>query len=96
MRSFGQADGLIGMSIDPKVQEEAIDFILGQQDSQDGSFPPVCKPIHKEMQGCSGGKCSLAAYVTLALLEAGVSPKVKIQPFNCHSLRKLLFRRPVT
>jgi CD109 antigen len=64
------------MSIDPKVQEDAIDYILDQQ-NKDGSFPPVCKPIHKEMQGCSGGNCSLTAYVTLALLEAGVLPKTE-------------------
>ncbi|XP_062505482.1 murinoglobulin-1-like isoform X2 [Corticium candelabrum] len=76
LRSFGQADGLIGMSIDNKVQEEAIDFIVSKQ-NDDGSFPPVCGPIHKEMQGCSGGGCSLTAYVTLALLEAGLPPKDK-------------------
>ena len=74
LRSFGQADGLIGMSIDNKVQEEAIDFIISKQ-NDDGSFPPVCGPIHKEMQGCSGGGCSLTVYVTLALLEAGLQPK---------------------
>ena len=76
VRSFAQADGLIKMSIDPKVQDKAMDFILARQ-NPDGSFPPVCKPLHKEMQGCSGGDCSLTAYVTLALLEAGVSPKVR-------------------
>ncbi|XP_062505913.1 alpha-2-macroglobulin-like protein 1 isoform X2 [Corticium candelabrum] len=76
LRSFGQADGLIGMSIDNRVQEEAIDFIISKQ-KDDGSFPPVCGPLHKEMQGCSGGGCSLTAYVTLALLEAGLPPKDK-------------------
>ena len=81
VRSFGQADGLIGMSIDSNVQQEAIDFILARQ-SMDGSFPPVCKLLDKEMQGCSGGTCSLTAYVALALLEAGVSPKVTVKPFN--------------
>ena len=80
LRSFGQADGLIGMSIDNKVQEEAIDFIISKQ-NDDGSFPPVCGPIHKEMQGCSGGGCSLTAYVTLALLEAGLPPKATVNGY---------------
>ena len=75
LRSFGQADGLIGMSIDNKVQKEAIDFIISKQ-NDDGSFPPVCGPLDKKMQGCSGGGCSLTAYVTLALLEAELPSKV--------------------
>ncbi|XP_062505338.1 murinoglobulin-1-like [Corticium candelabrum] len=76
LRSFGQADGLIGMSIDNKVQKEAIDFIISKQ-NDDGSFPPVCGPLDKKMQGCSGGGCSLTAYVTLALLEAELPSKYK-------------------
>ncbi|XP_062505967.1 C3 and PZP-like alpha-2-macroglobulin domain-containing protein 8 isoform X2 [Corticium candelabrum] len=74
LRSFGQADGLIGMSIDERVQNKAVQFIKNNQNA-DGSFPSICSPIHKEMQGCSGGNCSLTAYVTLALLEAGIAPK---------------------
>ncbi len=75
LRSFGQADGLIGMSIDERVQNEAIQFVKNNQNA-DGSFPSICSPIHKEMQGCSGGNCSLTAYVTLALLEEGLYAKV--------------------
>ena len=75
LRSFGQADGVLGMSIDERVQNEAVQFVKRHQNA-DGSFPSICSPIHKEMQGCSGGNCSLTAYVTVALLEAGISPKV--------------------
>ena len=75
LRSFGQADGVLGMSIDERVQNEAVQFVKKHQNA-DGSFPSICSPIDKEMQGCSGGRCSLTAYVTLALLEAGISPKV--------------------
>ncbi|XP_062505048.1 ovostatin homolog 2-like [Corticium candelabrum] len=74
LRSFGQADGVLGMSIDERVQNEAVQFVKKHQNA-DGSFPSICSPIDKEMQGCSGGRCSLTAYVTLALLEAGISPK---------------------
>ncbi|XP_065842289.1 alpha-1-inhibitor 3-like [Oscarella lobularis] len=69
VRTFSQAHGII--DVDQTVQTEAIDWMKKKQ-SQDGSFPSVCRVLHKEMQGCSGGECSLTAYVTLALLEAGV------------------------
>ncbi|XP_065842282.1 alpha-1-inhibitor 3-like isoform X2 [Oscarella lobularis] len=69
VRTFSQAHGII--DVDQTVQTEAIDWMKKKQ-SQDGSFPSVCRVISKEMQGCSGGECSLTAYVTLALLEAGV------------------------
>ncbi len=75
LRSFGQADGVLGMSIDERIQNEAVQFVKNHQNA-DGSFPSICNPIQKEMQGCSGGNCSLTAYVTVALLEAGMSPKV--------------------
>ena len=55
--------------------------------SRDGSFPSVCRVIDKEMQGCSGGKCGLTAYVALALLEAGVPPSVRLS--LCIALRGL-------
>eukprot|EP00118_Oscarella_pearsei_P024659 m.306530 g.306530 ORF g.306530 m.306530 type:complete len:1559 (+) comp41333_c0_seq1:295-4971(+) len=71
VRTFSQAKGIV--DIDSKVQQEATDWIKAKQ-SKDGSFPGVCRVIHKEMQGCSGGECSLTAYTTLALLEAGVPP----------------------
>ena len=86
LRIFSQADGLIGMYIDPKVRQDAIGFIVAQQES-DGSFPSVCKPTNKDMLGCGEGNCSLTAYVTLSLLEAGVSPEVasKLKCVSIHS-----------
>ena len=74
VRTFSQAHGII--DVDQTVQTEAIDWMKKKQ-SQDGSFPSVCRVLHKEMQGCSGGECSLTAYVTLALLEAGVPASVR-------------------
>ena len=90
LRSFGQADGLIGMSIDERVQNEAVQFVKNNQNA-DGSFPSICSPIQKEMQGCSGGICSLTAYVTLALLEAGISPTVNKKLRNNESEFNILF-----
>ena len=75
LRIFSQADGLVGMYIDDRVQQDAIGFIEAQQKS-DGSFPPVCNVINRDMLECSEGSCSLTAYVTLSLLEAGISPEV--------------------
>ncbi|XP_065834245.1 alpha-1-inhibitor 3-like [Oscarella lobularis] len=69
VRTFGQAHGII--DVDQTVQAKAINWMKKKQ-SQDGSFPTVCHVLDKEMQGCSGGECSLTAYVTIALLEAGV------------------------
>ena len=76
VRTFGQAHGII--DVDQTVQAKAINWMKKKQ-SQDGSFPTVCRVLDKEMQGCSGGECSLTAYVTLALLEAGVPSSVRNQ-----------------
>ena len=74
-RSFGQADGVIGISIDERVQNRAVRFVKNHQNA-DGCFPTICNPIHKELQGCSSGNCSVTAYVILAVLEAGICQKV--------------------
>ena len=75
LRSFGQVDCPIEISIDKKVQKGAIHFIISKQNNY-VSFPPVCGALHNERQGCSGGGCSMTAYVTLALVQAGLQPKV--------------------
>lgn len=73
VRTFGQAHGLL--SIDNAVQRNAIQWIKRKQ-SGSGAFPPVCRVLNKEMQGCASGECSLTAYTLLALLDAGATRNV--------------------
>ncbi|NLT36486.1 MAG: alpha-2-macroglobulin [Gaiellales bacterium] len=67
LKSFAQAKDLV--FVDPVILSEASSWIQ-QHQGQDGSFQPVGFVHHQEMVGGVSGTDAMAAYVTIALLEA--------------------------
>jgi len=66
VRSFHQANEFI--EIDEDVMSHALEWLARQQ-KPDGSFDEPGEVHHKAMQGGSGSKSALTAYVLLAFLE---------------------------
>jgi CD109 antigen len=67
LKSFLQAGEFV--SIDERVVEKSIDWLLSQQ-SADGSFAEPGNVIHKDMQGGVNSVNTITAYITIALLES--------------------------
>ncbi|CAH1797987.1 unnamed protein product [Owenia fusiformis] len=73
VKSFARAQKYI--TVDKKDLDKSVKWFVSQQ-NRDGCFPSVGKVLHKDMKGglSDGGSGStLTAYVTVALLEAGLN-----------------------
>jgi CD109 antigen len=68
LKTLSQAKDIV--YIDKGVLSDAVSWILGHQ-RQDGSFEQVGFVHHREMMGGLSGETALAAYVAVALMEAG-------------------------
>ncbi|TKR94808.1 hypothetical protein L596_009045 [Steinernema carpocapsae] len=71
VRSFKQAQKFI--FVDDSVLQKSINFLISQQQQENGAFAERGEIHHKDMQGgASEGGPALTAYVLIALLENGV------------------------
>ncbi|KAK0422306.1 hypothetical protein QR680_007497 [Steinernema hermaphroditum] len=72
VRSFKQAQKFV--FVDDSVLQKSINFLISQQQQENGAFAERGEIHHKDMQGGAGeGGPALTAYVLIALLENGVS-----------------------
>nr|BAR45597.1 alpha-2-macroglobulin [Epanerchodus sp. RS-2014] len=82
IKSFAQTKSII--YIDQHEIDDGIKFIVKNQ-LEDGCFKSVGSVIHKELQGGTGHGQSLTLFISISLLEAGLSPSGKIikKAFKC-------------
>uniref|UniRef100_A0A1I8AIS1 NTR domain-containing protein n=1 Tax=Steinernema glaseri TaxID=37863 RepID=A0A1I8AIS1_9BILA len=71
VRSFKQAQKFV--FVDDSVLQKSMNFLISQQQQENGAFAERGEIHHKDMQGGAGeGGPALTAYVLIALLENGV------------------------